>query len=183
MIPLGTLILNSWATRRASLPPSHPAHSKGLIAVTFDQRNHGTREVHPPANGSWRDGNESHAQDMFGVIHGTGLDTSLLMDHIGSYIFQDLGREIPIEQHLTLGISLGGHAAWQIFFSERRIEAAVVIIGCPDYMRKSRFISNGQPEGRNSYIAKLLSCNSARECISWRNFNSQMFIWPSKWRA
>lgn len=37
----------------------------GLIAVAFDQRNHGSREVNALANASWRDGNETHAQDMF----------------------------------------------------------------------------------------------------------------------
>ena len=39
--------------------------SVGLIAVAFDQRNHGSREVDAHANGSWRDGNKTHAQDMF----------------------------------------------------------------------------------------------------------------------
>ncbi len=37
----------------------------GLIAVAFDQRNHGSREVDTVANQSWRDGNVRHAQDMF----------------------------------------------------------------------------------------------------------------------
>ena len=39
----------------------------GLIAVTFDQRNHGSREVLPLANEDWRNGNETHAQDMFSI--------------------------------------------------------------------------------------------------------------------
>jgi hypothetical protein len=38
---------------------------RGLIAVAFDQRNHGSREVTPLANKAWREGNERHAQDMF----------------------------------------------------------------------------------------------------------------------
>ena len=37
----------------------------GLIAVAFDQRNHGTREINQMANRDWRSGNETHAQDMF----------------------------------------------------------------------------------------------------------------------
>ena len=40
----------------------------GLIAVAFDQRNHGTREVDSLANQAWRDGNVNHAQDMFRYI-------------------------------------------------------------------------------------------------------------------
>jgi len=57
------------------------------------------------------------------------------MDHLGSYIFH--GPDAPsLDQHLVLGISLGGHAAWQVLFNEPRVTAAVVIIGCPDYMRE-----------------------------------------------
>jgi pimeloyl-ACP methyl ester carboxylesterase len=71
------------------------------------------------------------------IFHGTALDTSLLIDHIGSYIFH--GADGPkIEQNLVLGISLGGHAAWQVFFNDPRVTAAIVIIGCPDYMRKAQ---------------------------------------------
>ncbi|KAF7929660.1 hypothetical protein EAE99_004564 [Botrytis elliptica] len=106
----------------------------GLIAAAFDQRNHGSREVDALANESWRDGNETHAQDMFSIFHGTAMDTSLLIDHLPSYIFNT--RDSPsIDQHLVLGISLGGHSAWQVLFADPRVTAGVVIIGCPDYLR------------------------------------------------
>lgn len=42
--------------------------AKGLIAVSFDQRNHGTRMVDPLANEAWRQGNPRHAQDMFSIF-------------------------------------------------------------------------------------------------------------------
>lgn len=110
-----------------------PTCTKALIAVAFDQRNHGTREVEAISNESWKKGNPRHAQDMFGIFHGTALDVTLLMDHIGSYIFN--GPSAPnITEHLTLGISLGGHASWQCFFHDPRVIASVVIIGCPNYM-------------------------------------------------
>lgn len=41
------------------------AQVSGLIAVTFDQRNHGSREIEKLANEAWKYGNEKHAQDMF----------------------------------------------------------------------------------------------------------------------
>lgn len=41
---------------------------KGLIAVSFDQRNHGTRMVDPLANEAWKQGNARHAQDMFSIF-------------------------------------------------------------------------------------------------------------------
>jgi len=69
------------------------------------------------------------------VYHGTALDTSLLIDHLGSYVFNGPDAP-PIEQHLVMGVSLGGHAAWQVLFNDPRVTAGVVIIGCPDYMRK-----------------------------------------------
>ena len=40
---------------------------RGLIAVSFDQRNHGTRMVERSGNESWISGNEHHAQDMFSI--------------------------------------------------------------------------------------------------------------------
>jgi hypothetical protein len=42
--------------------------SKGLIAVSFDQRNHGTRMIDPLANEAWRQGNPRHAQDTFSIF-------------------------------------------------------------------------------------------------------------------
>lgn len=78
------------------------------------------------------------------VFNGTALDTSFLIDHLGSYIFHDTDGPV-IEQNLVLGISLGGHAAWQVFFNDPRVTAAIVIIGCPDYMRKYSSIPNRQP--------------------------------------
>lgn len=67
------------------------------------------------------------------VFHGTALDTSLLIDHLGSYILHS--PDAPsLDQHLVLGFSLGGHAAWQVIFNEPRVTAAVIVAGCPDYM-------------------------------------------------
>jgi hypothetical protein len=59
MANLASSCITDWQKRR-------PSDSKiGLIAVAVDQRNHGSRNVHQPANEAWREGNETHAQDMF----------------------------------------------------------------------------------------------------------------------
>jgi hypothetical protein len=105
-----------------------------LVALAFDQRNHGSRLVDARANGAWREGNKTHAQDMWGVINGTVLDTQGLMDVVEAYLFPD-GRA-RVAQHLFLGVSLGGHSGWQLMFSDARVRAAVLVIGCPDYLRK-----------------------------------------------
>lgn len=60
MAPLATAILNSWNSRREKT-------TNGLLAVTFDQRNHGSREIDSLSNEAWRSGNEQHAQDMFSI--------------------------------------------------------------------------------------------------------------------
>ncbi|KAI0595472.1 hypothetical protein F4775DRAFT_370757 [Biscogniauxia sp. FL1348] len=113
------------------------AGRRGLIAVAFDQRNHGTRAVDGSgrANGAWREGNPTHAQDMFGVVAGAVADTALLLDALGGYLFG--GGPVParrIDHNLVLGVSLGGHSAWQLLFAEPRVTAGVMVIGCPDYM-------------------------------------------------
>lgn len=115
------------ATRQAS-------STRGLIAAAFDQRNHGTREVHPLSNQSWKKGNPHHAQDMVGIISGTVVDTSLLIDALPAYLFLESCPSPPVfDQHICLGVSLGGHSTWQALFAEPRITAGVSIIGCPDF--------------------------------------------------
>ncbi|KAF5662177.1 hypothetical protein FHETE_8067 [Fusarium heterosporum] len=100
---------------------------RGLIALSFDMPNHGTRLVSESANVAWDKGNATHAIDMFGMVKGGVADMSGLMDLVSGY----LGCEI--DAHVCLGWSLGGHSAWQAFFGEKRIDAAVVVIGCPDF--------------------------------------------------
>lgn len=43
---------------------------------------------------------------MFSIYHGTAVDTSLLIDHLTSYVFS-AANDTPVEQHLVMGISLG----------------------------------------------------------------------------
>lgn len=120
-----------------------PSPPRGLIAVAFDQRNHGSRLVDDLANESWRDGNKTHAQDMFGTISGAVTDNIHLLDALEGYLFgaghghgakPDSGKR-HIDHNMVLGVSLGGHSAWQLLFAEPRVTAGVMVIGCPDYMR------------------------------------------------
>ncbi|MGI4812095.1 MAG: hypothetical protein ACRYGG_01945 [Janthinobacterium lividum] len=60
MVPLATSITRDWNTRSQQKDTA-----LGLITVTFDQRNHGSREVDPIANQAWNQGDERHAQNMF----------------------------------------------------------------------------------------------------------------------
>ncbi|KXJ87717.1 hypothetical protein Micbo1qcDRAFT_197703 [Microdochium bolleyi] len=120
---------------------------RGLIAIAFDQRNHGTRMTSKLANRTWRSGNSTHAQDMFSQVTGTVVDTMHLMDVLEGYLWlehhhhhhQDEEKKEQqsktIDQHLVLGVSMGGHCAWQLLFEDPRFDAGVVVIGCPDYMR------------------------------------------------
>ncbi|GAB1211115.1 hypothetical protein ATERTT37_000227 [Aspergillus terreus] len=130
MTPIASAVISDWNKRLREGRAGGPV--KGLIAVAFDQRNHGSRLVDPLGNEAWRQGNPRHAQDMFAVFQGTARDVSLLMDYLPSYIFPNSERRIP--EHLVLGVSLGGHAAWSCLLHEPRVSAGVVIIGCPDYV-------------------------------------------------
>ncbi|KAI1133314.1 hypothetical protein F5Y10DRAFT_260193 [Nemania abortiva] len=119
-----------------------PSPTRGLIAVAFDQRNHGSRLVDTVANQAWRQGNATHAQDMFGMVSGTVADTIHLLDMLEGYLFgagggpgvSPRGESRNIDSNLVLGVSLGGHSAWQLLFAEPRVTAGVIVIGCPDYM-------------------------------------------------
>jgi pimeloyl-ACP methyl ester carboxylesterase len=128
MAPIANQVISTWNARTGG---NHP---KGLIAVAFDQRNHGSRKVDELHNQAWREGNDTHAQDMFSCYHGTAADTSQLINHLESYIFTS-PNDPKITHHFALGISLGGHATWHCLLSDPRITAGVVGIGCPDYTR------------------------------------------------
>ena len=56
--------INAWNGHLRKAGESGAA-MQGLIAVAFDQRNHGSRETDALANQDWRSGNQRHAQDMF----------------------------------------------------------------------------------------------------------------------
>ncbi|KLJ11926.1 hypothetical protein EMPG_12930 [Blastomyces silverae] len=120
-----------WNSRLRDGRVSANQGNKGLIAVAFDQRNHGSRLVDKLSNGAWREGNPKHAQDMFATFQGTARDVSLLIDFMDAYAFPDSSRKITT--NLALGVSLGGHAAWSCVLHEPRITNAVIIIGTPDY--------------------------------------------------
>lgn len=114
--------------KRAIHSWSQKGQARGLVALAFDMPNHGTRMVSAKANLAWDEGegNENHGIDMFGLVKGGMRTMSGLMDQVGSY----LGREA--DAHVCLGWSLGGHAVWQAWFGEERIDAGVAIVGCPD---------------------------------------------------
>lgn len=108
---------------------------KGVIAVTFDLRNHGERLVAETKNGSWREGNPSHALDMVSAIEGNVTDIKLVMDYLPAYL--DLERfrnDAPFKFVNSLsGYSLGGHIV--IRFAHRYPELVSAInptIGCFD---------------------------------------------------
>ncbi|KAI5287200.1 hypothetical protein KEM54_006166, partial [Ascosphaera aggregata] len=61
---MARLAIKDWNDRLRAGNVSHCRNDIGLIAVAFDQRNHGSRLVDHLANESWRGGNPRHAQDM-----------------------------------------------------------------------------------------------------------------------
>ncbi|KAE8375305.1 Alpha/Beta hydrolase protein [Aspergillus bertholletiae] len=132
MTGIATAAITDWNNRIRTGHADTSQSTKGLIAVAFDQRNHGTRLVDPMGNEAWRQGNPRHAQDMFSIFQGTARDVSLLIDYLPSFVFPRSERKIT--KNLVLGVSLGGHAAWSCVLHEPRVTAGVIIIGCPDYV-------------------------------------------------
>ncbi|KAH8696176.1 hypothetical protein BGW36DRAFT_276688, partial [Talaromyces proteolyticus] len=133
MEPIATSLVGHWNEKWYDVANSSPLRQRGLIAVSFDQRNHGSRLVDSMANKTWLEGNETHAQDMFATYHGTSVDLSFLMDHLMLYLFPQ--ATVEISMHAVIGVSLGGHAAWHTLFHEPRVRCAVIILGCPDFIR------------------------------------------------
>lgn len=104
--------------------------ARGLVALAFDLPNHGSRLVSARANAAWDAGNARHAVDLAALVRGAAADVSLLVDLAPAYL--DVGARV--DAHVALGWSLGGHAAWQAVVAEPRLDAAVVVVGCPDLL-------------------------------------------------
>lgn len=60
------------------------------------------------------------------------MDTSLLLEYLPAYLFPH--NEHSVTMNMVLGVSLGAHSAWHVILSDVRISAAVIIVGCPDFM-------------------------------------------------
>ena len=62
MAPVAASTITAWREKKQK---TKKEKALGLICVSFDQRNHGSREVDALSNEAWRNGNKTHAQDMF----------------------------------------------------------------------------------------------------------------------
>jgi len=100
-----------------------------LIAVAFDMRNHGKREISKGSNLAWTEGNEEHALDILSIIDGSALDFALIMSYLPAYLPQ-----FTKFHNIMSGVSLGGHICWRIAdrVPKGQIEGMIIIIGSPD---------------------------------------------------
>lgn len=130
MEPVAAASIAAWQAKSQSTLASK---QRGLIAVAFDQRNHGSRLVDKLSNEAWARKNPRHAQDMFSTFQGTAADVSQLITYLPAYLFPKDQRTIVT--NMVLGISLGAHAAWHCILHDDSITTAVTIIGCADYYR------------------------------------------------
>ncbi|KAF2167603.1 hypothetical protein M409DRAFT_22405 [Zasmidium cellare ATCC 36951] len=131
MKPIARTMIHTWNTLVANSASAELHGKKGLIAVAIDQRNHGELQIDPLANEAWRQGNPTHAVDMFATFSGTARDVSHMIDHLPSYLYPR--SEKTIVDHMVLGVSLGAHAAWHLLMHDPRIRIGVAMIGSPDY--------------------------------------------------
>ncbi|BGP43711.1 hypothetical protein JCM10449v2_007756 [Rhodotorula kratochvilovae] len=143
-------LIDRFAQRLVAYAAEQRAHNDGwdLIVVTFDQRNHGHREVDRERNLGWAEGGKKHAQerkdkgvqdheldnvahavDMMAIQTGTARDVSFLIDFLPSALFPH--DERTVADWFCAGISLGGHATWLALAHEPRITLGVPIIGSP----------------------------------------------------
>lgn len=76
MADIAARCVHAWNAR---LDSQDDGQKRGLVALAYDQRNHGSRLVDKKGNEAWRAGNERHAMDMFGVIEGMVVDQGVLL--------------------------------------------------------------------------------------------------------
>ncbi|KAN0066510.1 hypothetical protein ACQY0O_000604 [Thecaphora frezii] len=129
--------------------PHAGALQRDHLVVTFDARNHGHRMTSEMGQKAWKQGNQKHALDLYGMVVGGARDTSFVVDFLASYLFAHDERSVA--EWVVTGKSLGGHSTWHVLANEPRIRIGVPFIGMPDYNRllnsrtKTSFVTNGPP--------------------------------------
>lgn len=113
-----------------------------LICVTFDNRNHGMRNIDKERNAAWSSGNATHAMDMVSLIDGMVEDIKLVMDYLPAHLNLEyhLSDEAKANhdtkirfQNILSGYSMGGHTI--IRFANKYPEDVKIlnpVIACPD---------------------------------------------------
>lgn len=120
-----------------------------FLVCSFDQRNHGHRKTSEIAQKAWKEGNKSHAVDLYAMYDGTARDVSFLLDYLPAYLFPHDERQVTT--WAVTGQSLGGHAVWHVLQNEPRVRIGVPMIGMPDISRllarrtASNFVPNAPP--------------------------------------
>jgi dienelactone hydrolase len=100
--------------------------ARGFIAVGVEQRNHGRRLIDARCNEGWG----LHAPaDMYGILLGTAMDVSLLMDLLPARL------GISTERAGMTGVSLGGHATLLAMSLDERLRGGAALIGAGDFRR------------------------------------------------
>lgn len=89
-----------------------------LIFVTFDARNHGPRMVEHKKNLTWKEGNNTHGEDILSIIDGTVLDLKLIMEYLPIYLNLELNvpnlRNFEFKfNNIISGYSMGGHTTFR----------------------------------------------------------------------
>ncbi|KAF2458624.1 hypothetical protein BDY21DRAFT_340816 [Lineolata rhizophorae] len=127
MAPLAARCVLGWNERRRK------GVDVGLVAVSFDMANHGSRLVDQKANLAWREGNERHAVDMWECYHSAlPLIRDVLLPSLPSTLFPSPSTH-RLTTHHALGVSLGGHAAWHLALHLAPMRSAAILIGSPDF--------------------------------------------------
>ncbi|KAK9446529.1 Alpha/Beta hydrolase protein [Limtongia smithiae] len=134
------VLLHAHGRTRSHLDAANIAHQllhdirakgcrRGLVVAAFDNRNHGIRKIDDISIQSWAGGNVHHAQDMAAMVDGISLDLHGVVKYLSAYISSTLFT--PTE-FIASGVSLGGHATWNLLAMEPSIKVAIPIVGTTD---------------------------------------------------
>ncbi|KAH7136273.1 Alpha/Beta hydrolase protein [Dactylonectria macrodidyma] len=149
---------------------------KGLVVATLDNRNHGSRAIDETAIQDWEGGNPRHAQDMLSMMDGIVADVQTIITFLESYVE---GLFTPTKFIVT-GVSLGGHATWDILARDDRVNNGIIIVGSPnltdmlrerlDKYKSTRDGATGATEWPKSIENLYLARDKSLEGISGKEF-------------
>lgn len=127
---------------------------RGFLAIGVDNVGHGERR-YPDFDWRFSGKNPDFGKELIGAVAATAQETPRLVEAL-------LQAGIIRPDRLGLiGVSMGGYIAYAALLNERRIKAAAVILGSPDWWEGSDDSPNRYLE--RFYPAAILSQNAGQD--------------------
>lgn len=127
---------------------------RGFLAIGVDNIGHGARR-YPDFDQRFSGQNPDFGKELIGAVAATAQETPRLVNGL---IAAGISRSDKLG---LIGVSMGGYIAWAALLNERRLKAAAILLGSPDWWEGNEASPHLHPE--RFFPAAILSQNAGQD--------------------